>query len=157
SKKPDRNSEPVAQSRIMKHYKYFVVGGGMTADAAVRGIRSVDPNGEIGLISAESDPPYNRPPLSKALWKGESVDTIWRKTDDQNVTLHLGQTARDLDPVKKRVTATEGNSYSWEKLLLATGGSPRRLPFGDDHIIYFRTLADYRRLRALTEKGQRFA
>jgi NADPH-dependent 2,4-dienoyl-CoA reductase/sulfur reductase-like enzyme len=41
--------------------------------------------------------------------------------------------------------------------LLATGGSPRRLPFGGEHIIYFRTLADYRRLRALTEKGQRFA
>jgi len=41
--------------------------------------------------------------------------------------------------------------------LLATGGAPRPLPFGDDHFIYFRTLADYRRLRALTEKGLRFA
>ena len=40
---------------------------------------------------------------------------------------------------------------------LATGGRPRRLPFGDDQIIYFRTLSDYRRLRALTETGRRFA
>ena len=64
----------------MQHYKYLIIGGGMTADAAVQGIRGVDAVGKIGVIGAESDPPYNRPPLSKALWKGESVDTIWRKT-----------------------------------------------------------------------------
>ena len=64
----------------MQNYKYLIIGGGMTADAAVQGIRSVDAAGKIGVIGAEADPPYNRPPLSKALWKGESVDTIWRKT-----------------------------------------------------------------------------
>lgn len=141
----------------MQHYKYLIIGGGMTADAAVQGIRSVDPVGEIGLFSAESDPPYNRPPLSKVLWKGEPVDTIWRKTDQQNVTFHLGRTVTEIEPANQQVVDAQGNRYSWEKLLLATGGSPRRLPFGDDHIIYFRTVADYRRLRALTEKGQRFA
>ena len=141
----------------MQHYKYLIIGGGMTADAAVRGIRSVDPSGKIGLISTESDPPYNRPPLTKALWKGEPLDSIWRKTDTQDVMFHLGRTVTAIDPANKRVVDTQGNRYSWDKLLLATGGSPRRLPFGDDHIIYFRTLADYRRLRALTEKGQRFA
>jgi 3-phenylpropionate/trans-cinnamate dioxygenase ferredoxin reductase subunit len=141
----------------MKHYKYLIVGGGMTADAATNGIRSVDLTGDIGIISAETDPPYNRPPLSKALWKGDSVDTIWRKTDDQKVTLHLRRTVNALDVDRKRLTDTGGEIYSWEKLLLATGGSPRKLPFGGDNIIYFRTLADYRRLRALTEKGQRFA
>ena len=141
----------------MQHYKYLLIGGGMTAAAAVQGIRSVDPVGEIGLFSAESDPPYNRPPLSKALWKGEPVDTIWRKTDQQNVTFHLGRTVTAIEPANKQVVDAQGNRYSWEKLLLATGGSPRRLPFGNDHIIYFRTLADYRRLRALTERGQRFA
>ena len=141
----------------MQHYKYLLVGGGMTADAAMQGIQSVDPVGAIGLFSAESDPPYNRPPLSKALWKGESVDTIWRRTDNQHVTFHLGRTVTGIEPVNKQVVDAQGDRYSWEKLLLATGGSPRRLPFGDDHINYFRTLADYRRLRALTEKGQRFA
>jgi NADPH-dependent 2,4-dienoyl-CoA reductase/sulfur reductase-like enzyme len=141
----------------MQHYKYLIIGGGMTADAAVQGIRSVDPTGEIGLLSTESDPPYNRPPLSKALWKGESVDTIWRKSDQENVTLHPACTATAIEPAKRQVVDTQGNTYTWEKLLLATGGSPRRFPFGDDHIIYFRTLADYRRLRALAEKGQRFA
>jgi 3-phenylpropionate/trans-cinnamate dioxygenase ferredoxin reductase component len=141
----------------MPHYKYLIVGGGMTADAAMRGIRSVDAAGTIGVIAAESDPPYNRPPLSKALWKGDSVDTIWRKTDQQNVMLHLGRSVTAIEPAKKEVVDAHGDRHSWDKLLLATGGTPRRLPFGDDSIIYFRTLADYRRLRALTEKGQRFA
>jgi 3-phenylpropionate/trans-cinnamate dioxygenase ferredoxin reductase component len=52
----------------MKNYQYFIIGGGMTAAAAVDGIREVDPAGSIDIISMESDPPYNRrPPLSKGL------------------------------------------------------------------------------------------
>ena len=47
----------------MSGYRYLVIGGGMAADAAVHGIRDVDPIGSIGLISAERHPPYNRPPL----------------------------------------------------------------------------------------------
>ena len=49
----------------MPDYKYLIVGGGMTGDAAVHGIRAVDRVGSIGLIGAESHRPYNRPPLSK--------------------------------------------------------------------------------------------
>jgi 3-phenylpropionate/trans-cinnamate dioxygenase ferredoxin reductase component len=141
----------------MEHYKYLIIGGGMTADAAVQGIRSVDAASKIGVISAESDPPYNRPPLSKSLWKGEKVDTIWRKTDGQNITVQLSRRVTAIDSANKQVVDALGGRCSWDKLLLATGGSPRRLPFGNDDIVYFRTLANYRRLRALTEKGQRFA
>lgn len=54
----------------MPHFKYLIVGAGMTGDAAVSGIREVDPNGPIGLIGGEQDRPYDRPPLTKALWKG---------------------------------------------------------------------------------------
>ena len=139
------------------NYKYLIIGGGMTADSAVQAIRNADSTGTIGVISAESDPPYNRPPLSKSLWKGESLDTVWRETSQDKVTLHLSRTASAIDPADKRISDTEGNTYSWEKLLLATGGSPRRFLFGGDDIIYFRTVQDYRRLRALTETGQRFA
>jgi 3-phenylpropionate/trans-cinnamate dioxygenase ferredoxin reductase subunit len=141
----------------MDHYKYLIIGGGMTADATVQGIRSVDPVGSIGVISAETDPPYNRPPLSKALWKGESVDSIWRKTQDQKVTLHLNRTVIRIDAKEKRVLDSEKSNYSWEKLLLATGCSPRRLPFGEKQIIYFRTFADYRHLRTLAADKKRFA
>ncbi len=63
----------------------------------------------------------------------------------------------EIDPGQKRVTDDKGGVFTYEKLLLATGGRPRRLPFGDDKIIYFRTLSDYRRLRSLTEAGRPFA
>ncbi len=102
-------------------------------------------------------PPYNRPPLSKGLWKGEAPDSIWRGTDKQNVTLHLGRKAQSLDAPKKIVTDDQGSAYTFEKLLLATGATPRRLPFDDGSIIYYRTVEDYRNLRALTEQGRRFA
>jgi 3-phenylpropionate/trans-cinnamate dioxygenase ferredoxin reductase subunit len=141
----------------MPYFKYLIVGGGMTADAAVNGIRESDGDGSIGLISAEQNAPYNRPPLSKGLWKGEAPDSIWRGTDKQTVTLHLGRKAQSLDAPKKTVTDDQGNVYTFEKLLLATGATPRRLPSGDGSIICYRTVDDYRNLRALTEQGRRFA
>ncbi len=141
----------------MPNYTYLIVGGGMTADAAVRGIRQVDRDGSIGLISAEPHPPYDRPPLSKALWKGKPLESIWRDSESRGVTLHLGRTARALDPSNQTVSDDQGAVYGYQKLLLATGGTPRRLPSGDDEVIYFRTLDDYRRLRSLAERGERFA
>ncbi len=141
----------------MKNYQYLIIGGGMTAAAAVDGIREVDPAGSIGVISMEPDPPYNRPPLSKGLWKGDPVDGIWRKPKGDAPEFHLNHEIKEIVPKERRATDSQGNGFTYEKLLLATGGRPRRLPFDDDQTIYFRTLADYRRLRALTEKGERFA
>jgi len=141
----------------MLHYQYLIIGGGMAADAAVRGIRELDANGSIALISMEPDPPYNRPPLSKGLWKGKSLESIWHTPDSRGVELFLGHTARALDPRNKRITDEQEKIYTFDKLLLATGGTVRRLPFGEGHIIYYRTAQDYRRLRVLAEQGQRFA
>jgi NADPH-dependent 2,4-dienoyl-CoA reductase/sulfur reductase-like enzyme len=141
----------------MPNYTYLIIGGGMTADAAIDGIREVDSSGSVGLIGADLHPPYNRPPLSKGLWKGKALESVWRKADRKGVTFHLGRKARALDPPNKRVTDDQGTVYTFDKLLLTTGGTPRRLPYGDDGIIYFRTLDDYERLRALTEQGERFA
>jgi len=64
--------------------------------------------------------------------------------------------AKTIDVQHKTVTDDSKEVYSFEKLLLATGGSPRRLPFGGDDIIYFRTLRDYRRLRDLADNRKRF-
>jgi 3-phenylpropionate/trans-cinnamate dioxygenase ferredoxin reductase component len=139
------------------HYKYLIIGGGMTADAAVDGIREIDSTGAIGLISAEEDPPYDRPPLSKALWKGKPLENIWRKTEDKGVTLHLGHRVKEIVPLQKRVVDDKGEAFTYQQVLLAMGGRPRRLAFGDDQIVYFRTLSDYRRVRALTDRSQRFA
>ena len=139
------------------NYTYLIVGGGMTADAAVHGIREVDGSGSIGLVSNDTHPPYDRPPLSKKLWKGKPLESIWRDTKSQRVTLHLGRTVRYLDPQNKRVTDDQGTVCGYSKLLLATGGTPRRLPFGGEQIIYFRTVDDYEHLRALTVAGKHFA
>jgi 3-phenylpropionate/trans-cinnamate dioxygenase ferredoxin reductase subunit len=140
----------------MSTFKYLIIGGGMTADAAVQGIREIDSSGSIGLISMEADPPYDRPPLTKGLWKDKSLDSIWRSAAKQHAQLHLGRTVKAIDVTLKQATDDQGAVYSWEKLLLATGGEPRLLPFGENKIIYYRTAADYRRLRTLAEKSRRF-
>lgn len=141
----------------MPDYRYLIIGGGMTADAAARGIRELDSSGSIGIIGAEEDPPYARPPLSKALWKGDPIDSIWKHTADAGVTLHLGGQAKRLDLQRKSVADDRGIEYHFEKLLLATGGTPRRLPFGGEDVIYYRTLGHFRRLREMAAEGKTFA
>lgn len=140
----------------MKHHKYLIVGGGMTADSAVSGIRKIDQNGGIAMVCGERHPPYDRPPLSKSLWKDEPYESIWRDHHHINVAMHPGRTVVALDPVNKTATDDAGNVYTYEKLLLATGGSVRRLPHADENIIYFRTVDDYLKLRELTERGSDF-
>lgn len=141
---------------MVKHYRYLIVGGGMTADAAVRGIRQADPDGTIGLIGQENDPPYNRPPLSKGLWKRMPLTRIWRNTASLGAELHLGRAAVALRPDEHLVVDDLGQEYAYGSLLLATGGEPVRLAPDSGRLIAFRTLADYHRLRALTETAQRF-
>ena len=141
----------------MVHYKYLIIGGGMTGDAAAQSIREMDSEGTIGLIGAELDRPYKRPPLTKGLWKGKPFESIWRPTESHNVDLHLGRRVETMDVRARQVTDDRGDTYTYEKLLLATGVRPRRLPFGGDLIIYYRTLEDFRRLWAMAEQRRRFA
>jgi 3-phenylpropionate/trans-cinnamate dioxygenase ferredoxin reductase subunit len=141
----------------MPHYTYLIIGGGMAGDAAVRGIREVDEHGSIGMLCAESHPPYNRPPLSKGLWKGQPEEQLWRRTHEQGCTVHLQRRAASLDPAGRTVIDAQGERYTYDRLLLATGGSPRHLPFGGEQVIYFRTYDDYRRLREHSGPGRRAA
>ena len=136
-------------------YRYLIVGGGMTGGAAVKGIRSRDTEGSIALVGEESHPPYARPPLSKALWKGKDEDSIWRGTEEQDIDLKLGRRITSLDLDAKRATDDRGETYDYERLLFATGGKPRQLANAADGVIYFRTLDDYRRLREAAAEGER--
>ncbi len=140
----------------MEDYRYLIVGGGMAAAAAARGIRTVDPDGTIGVLAAEPDPPYDRPPLTKGLWKDAEIGSIWRELPD-GVDVRVGCAAVGLDLAHKTVSDERGRVHGWEKLLIATGGTPRRLGFGGDEVLYYRTLADYRRMRALTGLKRCFA
>lgn len=139
----------------MKHYKYLIIGGGLAGDGATRGIRELDTDGSIGLISMEPDPPYMRPDLSKGLWKGRPVEKIWRKTEER-AELHLSRKATQLDPQRKYVRDDQGDEYTYDKLLIATGGSPNHLPFGNGNIIYYRNFRHYKYLRDITEHGNHF-
>lgn len=140
----------------MADSRYLIIGGGMTADAAARAIRAADTAGSIGIISSDPHPPYNRPPLSKGLWKGDPEDKVWRGTETVGVDLRLGRRAMAINTQKKTVTDDRGNVVSYDKLLLATGGTPRRLPLQSEQIIYYRTYDDYRRLRALANEKLKF-
>jgi len=141
----------------MPHYTYLIIGGGMTADAAAQAIREIDPIGSIGMFSRELYAPYNRPPLTKALWKGDSLETIWRGTDKKNISLLLNTNIVSLNTTLKQIKDSAGITHTYDKLLLATGGVPRRLPFGGDSILYYRTLDDYNFLRSITITKDRFA
>jgi NADPH-dependent 2,4-dienoyl-CoA reductase/sulfur reductase-like enzyme len=129
----------------------------MTADTAAMGIREIDTEGSIGLISMETDPPYDRPPLTKGLWKGKPFDSVWRNTERKQVTLHLGRRIVSLNADDQVAQDSLGVEYRGEKLLLATGGTPRRLSFGGDDILYYRTLESYRCLARMSKESQSFA
>lgn len=124
----------------MRATRYLIVGGGVTGDAACRGILEVDPDpAAITLVAAEEDPPYTRPPLTKTLWKGDAESTVFQRTADLGVDQRLGRRVVALDLDAQTATDDRGESYRYERLLLATGGRPRRLPFGGDGVIYFLT------------------
>jgi 3-phenylpropionate/trans-cinnamate dioxygenase ferredoxin reductase subunit len=136
--------------------RYLIVGGGMTADAAVQGIRERDPDGAITLVGDEPHPPYKRPPLTKGLWKGGDEEKIWKGTAERGVEVVLGRSIVSLDLEARRAVDDAGGEYAYEKLLLATGGRPRRLDNADEAVVYYRTLDDYRKLRAAVERGAGF-
>jgi NADPH-dependent 2,4-dienoyl-CoA reductase/sulfur reductase-like enzyme len=127
---------------------YLIVGGGMTAAAAARGIREVDAKGTITILGDEAHRPYARPPLSKALWQGKPEESVWLELP-AGVEVLTGRRAAGIDRAAHQVRDERGDAHPYRKLLLATGGSPRKLPYGEGRIVYFRTLDDYRGLRAL--------
>jgi NADPH-dependent 2,4-dienoyl-CoA reductase/sulfur reductase-like enzyme len=143
-------------------YSYIIIGAGLAGASAAEGIREVDQQGSILLIGAEKDKPYDRPPLSKQLWSGAKlVDEIFLHDEEfyrkNRVDLRLGVQIERLDIERHAVVDSQGNTYRYKRLLLATGGTPRRLniPGGDlEGISYYRTLPDYRQLRRAAAEGK---
>jgi 3-phenylpropionate/trans-cinnamate dioxygenase ferredoxin reductase component len=140
---------------VTKTAPYLIVGGGMTAAAAIEGIRERDAYGAIVLVGAETHPPYKRPPLSKKLWAGGKEESIWYDEELGGADAVHGRRVVALDLDAHRATDDQGDEYLYDKVLLATGGVPRRLGGRDDDVLYFRTLDDYRALRAAAEDGAR--
>ena len=135
--------------------KYLIVGAGMTGDMAAKGIREHDSEGSITMIGADPHPPYKRPLLTKGLWQGASEEKLWREPAE-GVELVTGRRVVSLDLAAHAATDDTGEAYGWEKLLLATGARPRQIP-GAEGVVWFRDLADYRRLREIAGEGVRVA
>lgn len=142
----------------MKTFSYLIVGGGMAAAAAIEGIRSVDKRGTLGLFSEERYPPYARPPLSKGLWRDDRPEKIWRYLSPSilGVEEHLTTRIQAIDTAAKTVLDQNGETYGYQKLLLATGGTPVKLPFTGDGITYFRNWDDYLKVWRAVLDHQRF-
>jgi len=135
----------------MDKYKYVIIGGGMTGSAAVSGIRKNDLEGTIAMFTKEEFGPYNRPPLTKGLWSGMQITDIMRPTDIEKIDLFLNTPITQVEPIQKYVVTHAGKQFTYEKLLLATGGYPVHLQGTPEDVIYLRTRADYEKVRALAD------
>lgn len=137
----------------VKQYDYLLVGGGMAAAFAARGIREVDEAGTIGVITTDQDEPYTRPALSKKLWtdKEFTEDKVPLKTKEKTgADVYLETLVTEIDKDAKRVKTADGRQFSYGKLLLSTGGEPKRIEGPDDErVLAFRSFEDYRLLRKL--------
>jgi NADPH-dependent 2,4-dienoyl-CoA reductase/sulfur reductase-like enzyme len=131
----------------------LLVGGGVAAVRCARTLRRQKFDGSILLIGDEPVIPYNRPPLSKELLRDDLPDELvaaepasWYER--RGIELRTGTAVEAIDPSGRRATLSDGTVVGYERCLLATGATPRRLPIpGEEHALLLRTLADARRLR----------
>jgi NADPH-dependent 2,4-dienoyl-CoA reductase/sulfur reductase-like enzyme len=127
------------------------VGGGRAGISAVEGIRELDSSCSILLVGAEPHLPYDRPPLSKQLWSGKNEVTdifVHDRAYFERAGVELASTERvtELRPGEKTIVSDRGRRERYGKLLLATGGTPRRLQIPgaeSEGVFYYRTLDDY--------------
>ncbi|CCQ15753.1 Uncharacterized NAD(FAD)-dependent dehydrogenase [Rhodococcus sp. AW25M09] len=142
-------------------YDYLIIGGGMVADSAARGIREKDTTGSIGILGADSDEPYARPALSKKLWTDSDFgrDEVPLDTaSDTGAQVHTGVRVASVDRSSSSVTTESGERHEYGTLLFATGAEPTRLELAPStRVVYFRTFADYRALRELTKTAEHIA
>jgi 3-phenylpropionate/trans-cinnamate dioxygenase ferredoxin reductase subunit len=143
--------------------RYVLVGGGLAAVWAAQNIRERDKEGRILIVSRELRPPYDKPPLSKQYLSKAEVpeDDAYSKFDnwypDNNVELRLGEAATKLHPAGKTVHLANGDVLHYEKLLLCTGASPRRLEVpgvGLEAIYTLRTIEDSLAIRKAMHRSK---
>jgi NADPH-dependent 2,4-dienoyl-CoA reductase/sulfur reductase-like enzyme len=128
----------------------------MTGSAAVMGIRKIDPDGSIAMFTKEPFGPYNRPPLTKGLWDDKDIESIMRPMDQYQVDLFLETPIEKIAPDQKQVRTAAGESFQYEKLLLATGGYPIQIPGSPEGVIAYRTRSDFHLLENLVKDKDSF-
>ena len=146
----------------MPSVKYLLIGGGLASAEAAKQIRRVDAEGSIALVSDEPLLPYNRPPLSKEYLRGEAAESLEFASaadyEELRVTTVLGSAVTSLDAAASTATLDNGEVYTYERVLLATGGSPVRLPVpGADlaGVYYLRNASDADAIGAAAREAKR--
>jgi NADPH-dependent 2,4-dienoyl-CoA reductase/sulfur reductase-like enzyme len=142
---------------------FVIVGASLAGAKAAETLRDEGFDGEIVLLGTEPELPYERPPLSKGYLLGndERDSFIVHPADwyaERGLDLRMGITVTSIDRAASAVVTTDDTTIHYDKLLLTTGASPRRLNFpGSDRpeIRYLRTTADSERLRAAFQQGLR--
>ena len=148
-------------SMSLPHVHYLIVGGGLAASAAAQAIRLHDAQGSVLLIGQESSRPYHRPPLSKEFLRhAKSREELFTLPPDwmtaHDVTLRTGRRAIHLDSDRHTVALDSGEEISFDRLLLATGASPRALDIPGHRlpgVFYLRSIDDADRLQTAAAKA----
>ena len=143
----------------------IIVGGGLAGAIAAQTLREEGFDRRITLLGEESNRPYERPPLSKDYLQGNTDrDSIFVHPEswyaNHAVELRLGAAVTSLDPALRTVTTATGVQLGCDKLLLATGSTPRRVsvPGADfDGVRYLRSVEDSERIKAGFARAQRVA
>jgi NADPH-dependent 2,4-dienoyl-CoA reductase/sulfur reductase-like enzyme len=144
----------------MKNFELVIAGGGLTAGRAIKFYRESGGDGPIALASKERDLPYHRPALSKRYLRGETADAPFAEDADfyrdHEVEMLLETTATAVD-TQARTLTTDAGTFQYDKLLIATGATPRRLavPGANLEGIYaLRTLRDSEAIRAAARSAE---
>ncbi|KAG9478087.1 hypothetical protein GDO78_013211, partial [Eleutherodactylus coqui] len=187
--KQEKQKEPVLPSATLPtHVPFLLIGGGTASFAAARSIRARDPGAKVLIVSDELDPPYMRPPLSKELWFSDDPDVTetlrfkqWNgkersiffqppsfyvapeelmSTEHGGVSVLTGKKVVHLDVRENKAKLDDGTHISYEKCLIASGGTPRNLPAIERaseevkrRTTLFRRVSDFRALERLSSSG----
>ncbi|MBK8840543.1 MAG: FAD-dependent oxidoreductase [Hyphomonadaceae bacterium] len=143
--------------------RVVIIGAGQAGGQAAYSLRLAGYEGAITLIGDEPAPPYQRPPLSKAYFKGEmEAERLFLKPleyyAEHQIDLITGKTVNAIDLQARQVEIAGGQVATWDRLVIATGARPRKLAIEGAHlnnILELRTLADVDRLKQLAVPGAR--
>src|SRR5919106_756635 len=145
----------------MKKHELVIAGGGLTAARAIKSYREAGGEGRITLLSKESVLPYHRPPLSKRYLRGETTGAPFAEDEafyrDHDVEVRLETPVTAVDTVARKVAIADG-IRGYDRLLIATGATPRRLHVPGAElggVLGLRTLSDSDTIRAAAGAAER--